>query len=226
MEPIAPSKRSDRPYQLAIMLSGRGSNFRAVFEHLRTRSLPAEIALVISDRNDAAGLSFAAESGLSTALIERRAQERSSESFDDEIIATLERVDPDLIVLAGFMRVLGPRLIAAFPDRIVNIHPSLLPSFRGLHAQRQALDAGVKLAGCTVHLVAEEVDAGAILAQAAVPVLPGDDEKRLSERILREEHRILPWVVERFVRSEVWRAAGGPLIVGLEERSDVELKDS
>lgn len=206
---IAP-KEHQGPYRIAVLLSGRGSNFKALAESIRSQhasssSSPAEIVLVLSDKADAPGLETAASFGIPTAVVKREPKKRSNEEFNAALAARVKESKPDLVVLAGFMRVLTKEFVSEFPDRIVNIHPSLLPSFRGLHGALQALEFGVKVAGCTVHLVVEEVDAGPILAQAAVPVLPDDDEQRLAARILAEEHQLLPRIVSLLISGALFK---------------------
>lgn len=174
--------------RLGILLSGRGSNFEAIADHVQSGRLQAEIGVVISNRADAPGLSRARERGLTAICLPSRNQER--EAHDQAILAELQRHAVDLVCLAGYMRLLTPAFIQAYSGRILNIHPSLLPAFPGLHAVRQALEYGVKIAGCTVHIVTEEMDAGPILRQAAVPVLPNDTEDTLAARILVQEHRL------------------------------------
>lgn len=197
------AESKNNPLRVAVLLSGRGSNFSALLDAIARDALPVEIVLVLSDQPSAAGLELARSRKLDTAVVRRRPNDRTNEEFNAELAQVLEKASPDLVVLAGFMRVLTNDLIGAFPGRIINIHPSLLPSFKGLSAQRQALEAGVQLAGCSVHVVVEELDSGPILAQAAVPVLPGDTEETLSARILRQEHRILPAVVAAIARGEL-----------------------
>jgi phosphoribosylglycinamide formyltransferase 1 len=173
--------------KLGILLSGRGSNFLAIANSIDTGRLPgAEIAIVISNRSDAPGIAAAHERGLKVRVIEANGRKRAE--HDVEIIAALIEHGVDLICLAGYMRLLSPAFVRAFPQRILNIHPSLLPAFPGLDAQKQALEYGVQLAGCTVHFVDEELDHGIIILQRVVLVLPGDDEPTLSARILAEEH--------------------------------------
>src|SRR5229473_5930951 len=175
--------------RIGILISGRGSNMVALADAVREERIPnAEIAIVISDRTNAAGLAKAKERGIEALVIERRGRKR--EEHDREIVAALRAKNVDLVCLAGYMRMLSPEFIAAYRGRILNIHPSLLPAFPGLEAQRQALEHGVKTSGCTVHFVDENLDAGEILLQAAVPVLDGDTVETLSERIMAEEHRI------------------------------------
>ncbi len=174
--------------RLGILLSGRGSNFEAIARAVQAGRLPAEIAVVISNRPDAKGLETAREMGLPAVSLPSQGIARPE--YDQHLVDLLRKHQVDLVCLAGFLRLLTPVMIQAFPSRIINVHPSLLPSFPGLHAQKQALDYGVKLSGCTVHYVIEEMDAGPILAQAAVPVLAGDTEDDLAKRILVAEHQL------------------------------------
>jgi phosphoribosylglycinamide formyltransferase 1 len=175
--------------QIGVLLSGRGSNFAALADSVAAGRIPgARISLVISNREGAPGLDRAAERGIPARVIPSKGLER--EAYDRMLVAALDDARADLICLAGFMRLLSPYFIAAFRGRILNIHPSLLPAFPGLEAQRQALEYGVKFSGCTVHFVDETLDAGPIVAQAVVAVEPGDTEETLSARILAEEHRI------------------------------------
>jgi phosphoribosylglycinamide formyltransferase-1 len=178
---------NDRPTRLGILLSGRGSNFQAVARSTREGRLAGiEIAVVISNVADAPGLTAAQQLGLPTAAFVSKGRPRAE--HDADVIACLESHQVDLICLAGYMRLLSPAFIAAFPNRILNIHPSLLPAFPGLEAQQQAFDYGVKVAGCTVHFVDEHLDHGVIILQRAIPVLDSDDAHSLSVRILAEEH--------------------------------------
>ncbi len=174
------------PHKLGILLSGRGSNFVAIAESCRTGKLDAEIEIVISNRADAPGLARAREMGLATQLIPSKGRLR--EEHDAEVIAALKSKQVELVCLAGYMRLLSPQFVRAFPYRILNIHPSLLPAFPGLDAQKQAFDYGVKVSGCTVHLVDEHLDHGPIIVQRTVPVLDTDDEHALADRILEQEH--------------------------------------
>jgi phosphoribosylglycinamide formyltransferase-1 len=174
---------------IGVLLSGRGSNFEALAESIASGRIPnAEIAIVISNREGAPGLERAKSRGIATRPIPSKGLER--ETYDRQVVAVLNENKVDLICLAGYMRLLSPYFVAAFPNRILNIHPSLLPSFPGLESQRQALEYGVKFAGCTVHFVDENLDAGPIVLQAVLPVNDDDTEDTLSARILREEHRI------------------------------------
>jgi phosphoribosylglycinamide formyltransferase-1 len=172
---------------LAILLSGRGSNFVAIADNIEAGRIPgARIAVVISNRADAPGLQTARQRGLNALLIPSKGKAR--EQHDREVVAALREHKVDLVCLAGYMRLLSPWFVQQFPHRILNIHPSLLPSFPGLEAQQQAFAYGVKVSGCTVHFVDEELDHGAIIVQKTVPVLDTDDEHTLAERILEQEH--------------------------------------
>src|SRR5438309_58113 len=175
--------------RVGVLLSGRGSNFEALADSISAGRVPnVEIALVVSNREGAPGIERARERGLATRVIPSKGLER--EPYDRQVVAALREANVDLICLAGYMRLLSPFFVAAFPQRILNIHPSLLPAFPGLESQKQALDYGVKFAGCTVHFVDENLDAGPIVLQAVVPVEDHDTEETLSTRILKEEHRI------------------------------------
>jgi phosphoribosylglycinamide formyltransferase-1 len=190
-----------RPVRLGILLSGRGSNFLAIAESIRAGRLKgAEIAVVISNVAGAAGLSAAERLGLPTAVFESRGRKR--EEHDAEVIACLRAHGVDLVCLAGYMRLLSRQFVAAFPHRILNIHPSLLPAFPGLEAQEQAFAYGVKVSGCTVHFVDEELDHGAIVVQRAIPVLEADDEHSLAARILTEEHLAYTEAIARVISGE------------------------
>lgn len=189
-----------------MLLSGRGSNFEALADSVVAGRIPnAQIAVVISNREGAPGLERATARGIPSRVIPSKGIER--EAYDRLVVAALEEARVDLVCLAGFMRLLSPYFIAAFPRRILNIHPSLLPAFPGLEAQRQALEYGVQCTGCTVHFVDENLDAGPIVAQAVVPVEPGDTAETLAARILKEEHRIYTEAV-RLVLSGQFRIEG------------------
>lgn len=172
--------------KLGILLSGRGSNFLAIANSIQKKDLAAEIAAVISNRADAPGLESARQRGLHARLIASKGRVR--EEHDAEVVSALREAQVDLVCLAGYMRLLSPEFVRAFPSRILNIHPSLLPAFPGLDAQKQALEYGVKVSGCTVHFVDEHLDHGAIILQKTVPVLDDDDVHSLSARILEQEH--------------------------------------
>lgn len=192
--------------RIGVLLSGRGSNFEALAESVSAGRIPnAEIAMVISNQPEAPGLKRAEARGIPTRMIPSKGLQR--EVYDRQVAAVLQEYKVDLICLAGYMRLLSPYFIAAFPQKILNIHPSLLPSFPGLEAQKQALDHGVKFAGCTVHFVDENLDAGPIIVQAVVPVLDSDDEHTLAERILKEEHRIYSEAVKMILEGK-WRIEG------------------
>ena len=187
---MAASVKSDRPaVKLGVLISGTGTNLQAIVDAILRGELKAEVRIVISNRADAQGLERARRHGIETAVIEHR-KFPSREDFDRALVAALNGREVELVACAGFMRLFSPVMLAAFPGRIMNIHPGLLPSFPGIHAQRDALEAGVRIAGCTVFFVAAGMDDGPIITQAAVPVLPGDDEVKLAARILQQEHRI------------------------------------
>jgi phosphoribosylglycinamide formyltransferase 1 len=180
--------------RVVVLLSGHGSNLQALLDAAAAPGFGAEVVLVAADRPDAYGLERARSAGVPTAVVTLDGHPDRA-TFDRALRDTVAAARPDAVCLAGFMRVLGRDFVRAFPDRIVNTHPSLLPAFRGAHAVRDALAYGVKLTGCTIHLVDEEVDHGPVLLQAAVPVLDGDDEDSLHQRIKQQEHRLLPQAV-------------------------------
>ena len=195
---------------VAVLLSGRGSNLIALHAAMTRGEVPARIALVLSDHEDAPGLERARERGLPALAIPRR-QFPDRESHEAAILAALRRAGVEWVCLAGYLRLLSPRFVASFPERILNIHPSLLPAFPGLHAQRQALDHGVRVSGCTVHLVDAELDSGPIVVQRPVAVAEGDDEAALAARILAEEHLAYPDAL-RLLLTRRWRVEGRRLI--------------
>jgi len=188
--------------RIMVLLSGRGSNFRAIADAVAAGKIDAEITLVFSNKEDAAGLASARERGLQTMFLNAK-QFADKAEYDKAIIREAEARKIDLICLAGYMKVLTPDFCNAFKNRILNIHPALLPSFPGLHVQQQALDWGVRFSGCTVHFVSAEVDMGAIVLQAVVPVLPGDTADTLADRILVEEHKIYPEAVKLFFEGRL-----------------------
>ena len=193
-------------HKLGILLSGRGSNFMAIADNAAAGKIPdAEIAVVISNRADAPGLEEAKRRGLDARLLPSKGLER--EAYDRQVVAVLKEKQVELVCLAGFMRLLSPYFVSQFPHRVLNIHPSLLPAFPGLEAQRQALEHGVKVTGCTVHFVDENLDAGPIIVQATVPILDDDTPETLAARILEEEHRIYSEAVA-LTLSGNWRIAG------------------
>jgi phosphoribosylglycinamide formyltransferase-1 len=187
--------------KLGILLSGRGSNFEAIADSIEAGRLNAEIAIVISNRADAPGLESAKRRSLNAVLIASKGRVR--EEHDADVIAALHHAQVDLICLAGYMRLLSSHFIQAFPNRIVNIHPSLLPAFPGMDAQKQALEYGVKVTGCTVHFVDEHLDNGPIILQKTVPVLDGDDVQTLSARILEQEHIAYTEAIDLLLSGEV-----------------------
>jgi phosphoribosylglycinamide formyltransferase-1 len=190
--------------RLVILISGRGSNMEAIVKACKAEGWPAEVAAVISNRPDAGGLQFAAGHGIATAVVDHKAF-ASRDEFDAELARVIDGFAPDLVVLAGFMRILTPAFTARYERRLLNIHPSLLPAFTGLHTHERALAMGCKVAGATVHFVTAELDHGAIVMQAVVPVKPGDDAKTLAARVLTGEHRIYPQSVRWFVEGAlVW----------------------
>ncbi len=205
--------------RVAILISGRGSNMVSLIGAASRPGFPAEIALVLSNRPDAAGLEHAREAGIATAAIDHKAHP-TREDFEQAMDAVLAEHGIEFICLAGFMRVLTDGFVERWAGRMINIHPSLLPLFRGVHTHRRALEEGVRIHGCTVHFVVPELDAGPIIAQAAVPVVPGDTEESLAARILVQEHAIYPQALRmicdgsarleggRVVFSEVWNSEG------------------
>lgn len=186
--------------RVAVLVSGRGSNLRALCRAIDAGACAVDLVGVVSDRDGAEALAFAEGRGLETRVVRPR-DHGDRVAWDAALAATVAALAPELVVLAGFMRLLGPATLAAFEDRVVNVHPSLLPAFPGMHAPQQAIDAGVRIAGCTVHLVDAGVDTGRILAQGAVPVRPGDDATSLHARIQGLEHRLLPRVVDALARG-------------------------
>ncbi len=187
---------------VVILISGRGSNMEAIVHACQREAWPGRIAAVISNRPDAAGLSFAAAQGIATAVVDHKAYP-SREAFDEALRAAIDAYEPALVVLAGFMRILTPAFTAHYAGRLLNIHPSLLPAFPGLHTHERALEAGCHLAGATVHLVTADLDHGPIVAQAMVPVLPGDTPQALAARVLALEHQMYPRAVRWFLQDEL-----------------------
>ena len=188
--------------KLVILISGRGSNMEAVVRACARERWPAQVAAVIASRPDAAGLAFAASQGIATAVVDHR-QYPDREAFDAALAAQIDGFAPDLVLLAGFMRVLTTNFVDRYAGRMLNIHPSLLPSFPGLKTHQQALDAGVRLHGASVHFVTSQLDHGPIVAQAAVPVLAGDDAATLAARVLAAEHILYPRAVRWFVEGRL-----------------------
>ncbi|MBI2964016.1 MAG: phosphoribosylglycinamide formyltransferase [Deltaproteobacteria bacterium] len=190
------------PLPLGVLASGSGTNLQAIIDAIEEGRVPAEIRLVVCNRPRALALERAERHGIAAEVVDHKAF-ASREAFDEHVVGRLRDKGVELVCLAGFDRLLSPAFIRAFPDRILNIHPALLPAFPGLHAQRQALDYGVRIAGCTVHLVDEQTDHGPIVIQAAVPVYSDDTVESLTERILAEEHRIYPEAVYLFAEGKI-----------------------
>lgn len=190
---------------IVVLISGRGSNMEAIVQACATEGWNARIAAVVSNQPDAPGLAFARARGIATAVVDHR-QHASRESFDAELQRAIDAFAPNLLVLAGFMRILTPGFVAHYAGRMVNVHPSLLPAFAGLNTHRRALEAGCKATGATVHFVTADLDHGPIIAQAVVPVLPGDSEETLAARVLAREHTLYPravrWLVDDLLRVD------------------------
>jgi phosphoribosylglycinamide formyltransferase-1 len=193
--------------RIVILISGRGSNMEAIVQRSAAEGWPAQVVAVLANRADAKGLEFAAARGIATAVVDHRAF-ATREAFDATLADRIDAYAPDLLVLAGFMRILGPAFVQRFEGRMLNIHPSLLPAFPGLHTHRRALEAGCKAVGATVHFVTPELDHGPIVMQSVVPVRPGDDEAALSSRVLATEHVIYPLAVRWFVEGRLRVQAG------------------
>jgi len=193
--------------RIVILISGRGSNMEAIIQRCATDGWPAQVVAVLANRADAAGLRHAAERGIATAVVDHRAH-ASRDDFDTALADAIDRHAPDVVALAGFMRILGPAFVRRFEGRLLNIHPSLLPAFPGLHTHRRALATGCKVVGATVHLVTSELDHGPIVMQSVVPVHPGDDEQALAARVLATEHVIYPLALRWFVEGRL-RIEGG-----------------
>ncbi len=189
------------PPKLAVLISGRGSNLKAIIDAIDDQRLDAAIAIVISNRADAPGLGYAIDAGIETLVLSHKSYP-TREDYDRAIVAALNQRDVTLVCLAGFMRLLSPVLVDAFPDRILNIHPSLLPKYPGLHPQQQALDDGAAVSGATVHFVNTELDAGPIVLQQPVPVVKGETAESLAARILEVEHQLYPRAIERVLRGK------------------------
>lgn len=188
--------------RIAVLASGRGSNFQAVIDAIRAGKLPARCVALITDNPEAYAIGRAREADIPVIVIDY-ASFPSREAYEHSLLSAMRRQKASLFVLAGYMRILGKEIVQAFPGRIVNIHPALLPAFTGLHGQRQAVDYGVKVAGCTVHFVDENLDCGPIILQKCVPVLPDDDEDSLADRILVEEHKCYPEAIRLFCEGRL-----------------------
>ena len=200
-----PTEKSSRP-RIGVLISGRGSNLQSIIDAVTAGDLDVTISLVISNRRDAPGLTRAREAGVETAVLQQRAY-ATRDAYDAAVVDLLRMRNVELVCLAGFMRLVGAPLLTAFPNRILNIHPSLLPAFPGLNAQHQALEHGVRISGATVHFVTAELDGGPIILQTAVPVLDDDTAETLAARILIEEHKLYPEAIG-IVLGEDWRIEG------------------
>ena len=192
---------------IVILISGRGSNMECLLSAVAAGSLPVRIAAVIANRDDARGLVTAAAAGVATRVVDHRAH-AGREAFDAALAEAIDGYAPDLVVLAGFMRILTDGFVRRYAGRLINIHPSLLPAFPGLHTHQRALDEGVRVHGCTVHFVTPTLDHGPIVVQAAVPVLDGDDAAGLAARVLTQEHRVYPQAVRWFVEGRLQMVDG------------------
>ena len=203
---------------IVILISGRGSNMASLIKAVADGSLPVRIAAVLANRPDAKGLATAAAAGVATRVVDHTLF-ASREAFDAALAAAIDGFSPDLVVLAGFMRILSDGFVRHFAGRLINIHPSLLPSFPGLHTHQRALDEGVRVHGCTVHFVTPALDHGPIIVQAAVPVVDGDDAARLAARVLAQEHRVYPLAVRWFAEGRL-HLADGKVVVAAPQDDD------
>lgn len=200
---------------IVILISGRGSNMQTIVQKCKAEKWNARISAVISNRADVAGLQFAEGEGIPTSVVSHKGYP-DRESYDAALMAAIDGYQPDVVVLAGFMRILTAGFVGHYMGRLLNIHPSLLPNFRGLHTHQQAIDAGVRVHGATVHFVTPELDGGPIIAQAVVPVLPDDDEDTLADRVLEQEHQIYPRVVRWAVDGLVTMDGKGKVVLAPE----------
>ena len=211
-----------RQISLGVLISGTGTNLQAIIDAIEAKRLDAVVRIVISNREDALGLGRARRHNIPTEVLEH-GKFSTREAYDQALVQILQSKGVELVILAGFMRLLSPLFVKSFSNRIMNIHPSLLPAFPGLHGQRQAADHGVRFAGCTVHFVNEECDEGPIIVQAVVPVFPDDTEESLSTRILKQEHRIYPRAIQLYSEGRL-RVVGRKVFVdGLERDEDQAL---
>jgi len=205
-----------RQIPIGVLISGNGSNLQAIIDAIEEKRLDAVIRVVISNREDAYGLARARKHNIPTELLDHR-KFSSREAYDQALVDLLQRHQAELVILAGFMRLLSPVLVQAYSNRIMNIHPALLPSFPGLHVQKKAVEHGVRFSGCTVHFVNEGCDEGPIIIQAVVPVFPDDTEESLSSRILKEEHRIYPRAIQLYSEGRLHVAGRKVLVDGMEK---------
>ncbi len=206
--------------KLGVLVSGRGSNLQAVIDNIVNGSLPAEVAVVISDQEDAYALEHARKHNIPAVPVSSKGYKSKREEYDALLVKELQKRDVELVCLAGFMRIISPALIKSFPNRIMNIHPALLPAFPGLHVQKKALEHGVKFSGCTVHFVDEGMDTGPIIIQAVVPVMDNDTEDSLSERILKQEHKIYSRAIRLFAEGRLRIEGRRVFVTGLEDKKD------
>jgi len=188
--------------RIAVIASGRGSNFQAVIDAIRAGTVPAACVSLITDNPKAYAIERAKQAQIPVVLVDYAAFS-SREKYEQELLAVMQRIDPYLFVLAGYMRIVGREIVQAFTGRMINIHPALLPAFTGLHAQRQAVNYGVKISGCTVHFVDDNLDGGPVICQQCVPVMEGDDDDALAERILAHEHKCLPYAIRLFCEDRL-----------------------
>jgi len=200
-----------RQVPIGVLVSGSGTNLQAIIDHIEAKRLDAKIEVVLSNKADAYGLVRAENHGIATEVLDHK-QFPSREAYDQAVVDLLRARGVDLVVLAGFMRLLSPVFVKAYSNRIMNIHPALLPAFPGLHVQKKAVDHGVRFSGCTVHFVNEECDEGPIIIQAVVPVFPDDSEESLAARILKQEHRIYPRAIQLYAEGRL-RVEGRRVLV-------------
>lgn len=211
-----------KPVSIAVLISGGGTNLQAIIDAIEAKKLDAKIELVLSNRADAYGLVRAGDHGIPTEILDHKSY-ASREAYDQAVVDLLRGRGVELVVLAGFMRLLSPVFVKAYSNRIMNIHPALLPSFPGLHVQKKAVEHGVRFAGCTVHFVNEECDEGPIIIQAAVPVLPDDSEETLAARILTQEHRIYPRAIQLYAEGRLHVIGRKVMVDGLHTDSSAAL---
>ena len=203
-----------RQVPIGVLVSGSGTNLQAIIDHIEAKRLDAKIEVVLSNKADAYGLVRAKNHGIATEVLDHK-QFPSREAYDQAVVDLLRARGVDLVVLAGFMRLLSPVFVKAYSNRIMNIHPALLPAFPGLHVQKKAVDHGVRFSGCTVHFVNEECDEGPIIIQAVVPVFPDDSEESLAARILKQEHRIYPRAIQLYAEGRLRVEGRRVLVYGL-----------
>lgn len=210
-----------RPVVIGVLISGGGTNLQSIIDAIEAKKLDAQIAVVLSNKADAYGLVRAKQHGIATEFVDHK-KFSSREAFDQAVVDSLHARGVELVVLAGFMRLLSPLFVKAYSNRIMNIHPALLPAFPGLHVQQKALDYGVRFSGCTVHFVNEECDEGPIIIQAVVPVFPNDTEASLAARILKQEHRIYPKAIQLYAEGRLQIRGRRVLVDGAIEDDDQE----